>query len=282
MSETLPRTASAPDQADSLPTADELQTRVYGPENKPQAAPERDDTRELSRPANILYRIGDFLQERKINKLHSKALKEYRSDHYLDYVGHINKLAESDNEDYQDYAKPIAEREAPRAQRERNKLHTEALKEYRSEHRTDFVEHVGKLAKSDNEQVSDYGQKQFNRENRRIGREKFFKEAKSFARDTGTIALEASKTAGFMTVGATMYGIDAIKETGGSLIEEAKRELEKRALVARIRRDDRRKAWNNNKDKFTNRGQATIDKLKSPKTKAAIGASVIRAATLNK
>lgn len=368
MSETLPRTASAPNQADNLPSADELRARVYGPENKvptadpyvdslpyssvgtrlrdriaaaqaaqepatstyadslpylsigsrlqdrlaaAQAAQESDTagqmenlpapeitlrSREISRAATIFDRIantlghlqetskniGGYFTERKLNNIHSKALKEYSSDHYLDYVGHINKLAESDNEDYQTYAQPIAEHEAPRAQRKINKLHTEALKEYRSEHRDSFVEHVGKLAKSDNEQVSEYGQKQFDRENRRIGREKFFKEAKTFARATGSVALEASKGAGLVALGATMYGIDAIKETGGSLIEEAKREIEKRALPARIRRDERRTKWQNNKVKFTNRGHETIDNLKNPKAKAAIGASVIRAASLNK
>jgi hypothetical protein len=299
MSETLPRTASAPDQADNVPTADELHARVYGPENQAQPTPERNDTRELSRSANVLYRIGDFLKERKLNKLHSKALKEYRSDHYLDYVGHINKLADSDNEDYQAYAQPIAEREAPRAERERNKLHDEALKEYRSEHRDDFVEHVGKLAQSDDEQVSEYGQTQLNRENRRIGREKFINDAKTFTRKTGTAALEVAKTTGLFTLGMSVVAGEALGSGAKKVYEVGKDTAETGAIAAlygmdivkdkladyaesaKIRRDMRRQKWDSLKTNLTKRGREAMINAKDRKNKAVIGAHALRAAVSN-
>lgn len=373
MSETLPRTTSAPDTDASLPTDDELRARVYGPEsqapavdtyvdslpylsigsrlqdrlattqsvqesdiatkaefstNQTEPSPVAPETtpgnREISRAATIFDRIantlgrlqerseniGGYFKERKLNKLHSKALTEYRSDHYLDYVGHINKLAESGNKDYQAYAQPIAEREAPRAQRTINKLHNEALKEYRSEYHDEFVGHVGKLAESDNEAASDYGQGQVNRERRRVSREKFYSNTKSFARSTGSAALEVAKTTGLFTLGAgmvageaisngaktaykagkdvaetgalaAMYGADIFKDAAGSLIESAKDRLAGFAESAKLRRDIRRQNWDNRKAELTKRGREAMTDIKDRKNKAIIGAHAIRAAVSN-
>ena len=125
MSETLPRSASAPNKIDvATPTTEELHIIVNGeapapgisdhPTDTPESAL---DTRETSRSAGLLRRVASFLEQRAINKAHTAALKEYRSVDNLDYTDHVAKLADSDNETYQATGQKLLDREHRREDR---------------------------------------------------------------------------------------------------------------------------------------------------------------------
>lgn len=174
MSETLPRTASNPDQVVDTPTNEELHAAVYGPEATTQTTPEAvTDMREPSRATGIFNRISDTLSR----------LQE-RSD---TIGGYFKKRAV-------------------------NKAHSAALREYRTEHNSDFVDHVSKLTESNSEQAVVYGESQLAREHRRADRQELLDSATRFARTTGAAALEAAKTTGLVTLGVgLMAGEQAYK-----------------------------------------------------------------------
>ena len=78
MSETLPRSASAPNKIDvATPDTEELEMIVNGnaASKSPETEPAFDD-REPSHAASILYRVADFFKDRAINKAHGEALRE--------------------------------------------------------------------------------------------------------------------------------------------------------------------------------------------------------------
>ena len=139
MSETLPRSATPNKITVETPTAEELHLMVnrdaptprdvFGngrpnqeelsvtPELSVGTTQETDDTRETSRSAGILRRVANFLEQRAVNKAHSAALKEYRSNYNEDYTDHVSTLADSDNESYQEVGQTLLDREHRREDR---------------------------------------------------------------------------------------------------------------------------------------------------------------------
>lgn len=244
MSETLPRSATAPNKIHvATPTTEQLHAIVHG-EAPAEAMTTPDATgenRETSRSAGLLRRVANFLEQRAVNKAHSAALKEYRTTENEHYTDHVANLAESDNEAYQALGQKLLSRE------------------HRREDRAEFIDNATTLARNTGEAALSalqttgevavglgYLAGEHIYSSAKSAGEAVKDKAKNVA-ETGLLyGLEAVDTVKSVAETGVLYGMsafDAAKEHAVATKDVVHMRLKEFAEVARNRRTARREKW---------------------------------------
>lgn len=269
MSETLPRSATAPNKIDvATPTTEQLHIVVNG--EAPSPAPET-DTREPSRSASMLRRVADFFEHRAINKAHGDALRENQT-----------RIEDAQADAFASYEENItATREMKRKERK------EAIDQSIDRART-FATTVGRNALEYTAQAGlvTLGAGIMAGEAVKSGAEKAYQSSKDMADATALRAMYAADTITSTAESAAlkaMYATDVIKDkyqdTKTSLAEKF-HSLKEAALT---RREARRAKWNaRKKDAKVKAGEfatATREKAEKVATPFRIGHAALSAAT---
>lgn len=266
----------------------ETLTAPSRPDSEPEAevtTPERPDNRQLSPTADALKRAANFLEERAMNKAHETALDEYRDTNRDAYAEHIQKLTKATDEE----GNPIdAQREyaTNRLTEERNDAHDEALKEYRQNDHSDYVDHLAKLAdgSNDNKSARKYGQKELNRENRRESRAELMEKTRTTLRRFGRSAMNrlrsVSRDALLIPLGYGLAAGEAIqsrREARAARKETAKANKAARKAARQAEREqarankdaERERTKNERREEALRRASAAAERKRGRKARRA-------------
>lgn len=101
------------------------------------------------------------------------------------------------------------------------KAHTAALDEYRERDPSDYVDHIAKVAESDNPQAAEYAQGQLDTENIRADRQEMLDNARNKLASFGKAALHGAKEAGVTALGVGIITAETAVKSGRYIDEKA-------------------------------------------------------------